>query len=34
MIIQVFPFAKSLGYKLPSKWYRRGVGGLEIGCGQ
>jgi len=30
---KVFPFAKSLGYKVPSKWYRRGVGGVEIFCG-
>ena len=31
---KVFPFAKSLGYKVPSKWYRRGVGAVEIGCGE
>ena len=31
---KVFPFAKSLGYKVPSKWYRRGVGGVEIFCGE
>ena len=31
---KVFPFAKSLGYKVPSKWYRRGVGGVEICCGE
>jgi len=30
---KVFPFAKSLGYKVPSKWYRRSVGGVEIVCG-
>merc|ERR1712179_802018 len=30
---KVFPFAKTLGYKVPSKWYRRSVGGLEIVCG-
>merc|ERR1712117_500932 len=30
---KVFPFAKSLGYKVPSKWYRRGGGGVEIFCG-
>ena len=33
-ITQVFPFAKTLGVKVPSKWYRRGVGGLEIICGE
>ena len=33
-LAQVFPFAKSLGYKVPSKWYRRGVGGTEILCGE
>ena len=31
---KVFPFAKSLGYRVPSKWYRRGVGGVEILCGK
>merc|ERR1712079_717464 len=30
---KVFPFAKSLGYKVPSKWYRRSIGGVEIACG-
>lgn len=30
---KVFPFAKSLGYKVPSKWYRRGIGGMEIAAG-
>eukprot|EP00092_Neocalanus_flemingeri_P080006 GFUD01099736.1.p1 GENE.GFUD01099736.1~~GFUD01099736.1.p1 ORF type:complete len:171 (+),score=45.96 GFUD01099736.1:24-536(+) len=30
---KVFPFAKSVGYRVPSKWYRRGVGGVEILCG-
>ena len=27
---KVFPFAKLFDFKLPSKWYRRVVGGLEI----
>ena len=31
---KVLPFAKSMGYKVPSKWYRRGVGGVEIACGE
>ena len=31
---KVLPGAKSLGYKVPSKYYRRGVGVLEILCGQ
>jgi hypothetical protein len=30
---KIFPLAQTLGFKLPSKWYRRIVGGLEIGCG-
>ena len=30
---KVFPLAKTLDYKLSSKWYRRSVGGLEIFCG-
>jgi hypothetical protein len=30
---KVFPLAKTLDYKLSSKWYRRSVGGLEIVCG-
>ena len=30
---KVLPGAKSLGYKVPSKYYRRGVGVLEILCG-
>ena len=31
---KVLPGAKSLGYKVPSKYYRRGVGVLEIICGE
>ena len=31
---KVFPFAKSLGYKVQSKWYRRGMGGVEIVAGE
>lgn len=27
---KVFPLAKTLDFKVPSKWYRRSVGGLEI----
>ncbi|XP_069354619.1 novel acetylcholine receptor chaperone isoform X2 [Maniola hyperantus] len=27
---KVFPFSEMLDFKLPSKWYRRTVGGLEI----
>ena len=30
---KVFPLAKVLDFKLPSKWYRRVVGGLEIVAG-
>ena len=30
---KVFPLAKLLDFKLPSKWYRRVVGGLEIMAG-
>ena len=30
---KVFPLAKLLDFKLPSKWYRRVVGGLEIIAG-
>merc|ERR1712079_866946 len=29
----VFPGAKLAGVKVPSKWYRRGVGVIEILCG-
>lgn len=27
---KVFPLSETFDFKLPSKWYRRGVGGLEI----
>lgn len=27
---KVFPLSEVLDFKLPSKWYRRAVGGLEI----
>ena len=30
---KVFPLASTLGFKVPSKWYRRIIGGLEIVCG-
>ena len=30
---KVFPLAKFLDFKLPSKWYRRVVGGMEIVAG-
>ena len=30
---KVFPFGKTFEFKLPSKWYRRSVGGFEILCG-
>ena len=30
---KVFPLAKVLDFKLPSKWYRRVVGGMEIVAG-
>lgn len=30
---KVFPFAEMLDLKIPSKWYRRAVGSLEIICG-
>ena len=30
---KVFPLAKTLEFKVPSKWYRRTVGGSEILCG-
>lgn len=26
----MFPLTETLDFKLPSKWYRRAVGGLEI----
>ncbi|XP_066991002.1 novel acetylcholine receptor chaperone [Anabrus simplex] len=30
---KVFPFTEMLDFKVPSKWYRRTVGSLEIICG-
>ncbi|CAG9858481.1 unnamed protein product [Phyllotreta striolata] len=30
---KVFPFSEMLDFKIPSKWYRRTVGGLEMICG-
>ena len=30
---KVFPLAKLFDFKLPSKWYRRVVGGIEIAAG-
>ncbi len=30
---KAFPLAKTLDFHVPSKWYRRGVGSAEIGCG-
>jgi len=30
---KVFPFAEMLDLKIPSKWYRRAIGFLEIICG-
>lgn len=30
---KVFPITAITGYKIPSKWYRRSVGILEITCG-
>ncbi|KAK8379352.1 hypothetical protein O3P69_019328 [Scylla paramamosain] len=30
---KVFPLAQTLEFKVPSKWYRRSVGGLEVLCG-
>ncbi|XP_047494913.1 novel acetylcholine receptor chaperone-like [Penaeus chinensis] len=30
---KVFPLAQTLEFKIPSKWYRRTVGGLEVLCG-
>ena len=31
---KVLPGAKLAGVKVPSKWYRRGVGTVEIVCGE
>lgn len=30
---KVFPLSDTLDFKVPSKWYRRVVGSLEIICG-
>ncbi|OXA41707.1 transmembrane protein 35B [Folsomia candida] len=30
---KVFPLSETLGFKIPSKWYRRCFGGFEIACG-
>ena len=30
----MFPFAKALQIKIPSKWYRRSIGGTEIFAGR
>jgi len=30
---KVFPFSEMLEFKIPSKWYRRTIGALEIICG-
>ncbi|KAF5290938.1 hypothetical protein FQA39_LY14544 [Lamprigera yunnana] len=30
---KVFPFSETFDIKIPSKWYRRTVGALEIACG-
>lgn len=30
---KVFPLSESFDLKIPSKWYRRTVGALEIACG-
>jgi hypothetical protein len=30
---KVFPLSEALDFKVPSKWYRRTVGTLEIICG-
>lgn len=30
---KVFPLSEALDFKVPSKWYRRAVGTLEIVCG-
>lgn len=30
---KVFPLSGTLDFKVPSKWYRRVVGSLEIICG-
>lgn len=30
---KVFPLAATFEFKIPSKWYRRAVGSLEVICG-
>ncbi|XP_074039798.1 novel acetylcholine receptor chaperone isoform X2 [Leptinotarsa decemlineata] len=30
---KVFPFSEMMDFKIPSKWYRRTVGALEMICG-
>jgi len=30
---KVFPLSEALDFKVPSKWYRRTVGTLEVICG-
>lgn len=30
---KVFPLAQALDIKIPAKWYRRVIGGLELVCG-
>ncbi|XP_044752495.1 novel acetylcholine receptor chaperone [Coccinella septempunctata] len=30
---KVFPFSEMFDFKVPSKWYRRIVGSIEIACG-
>ncbi len=32
-LFQAFPLAKTLDFHVPSKWYRRSVGGIEVACG-
>lgn len=30
---KAFPFSNFFEFRVPSKWYRRSIGGLEIVCG-
>ncbi|KAK9503301.1 hypothetical protein O3M35_011902 [Rhynocoris fuscipes] len=30
---KVFPLSQALDFKIPAKWYRRVIGGLELICG-
>jgi len=30
---KAFPFSRALDFRVPSKWYRRSVGAVEIICG-